>query len=84
MGLLKQAVSHTRPAAACLTRRYSTALASELASDVPSMPALPPARASLATETFDWQDPLALSASLSDEESNTDSGSNNPAVQTSR
>ena len=93
MGLLKQAVSYTRPAAARLSRRYSTALASDLP-DVANMPALPPARPSLATEvrlhpppsvtlrlplppphpalsatqTFDWQDPLALSASLSDEE----------------
>ena len=65
--LLKQAVSYTRPAAARLSRRYSTALASDLP-DVANMPALPPARPSLATATFDWQDPLALSASLTDEE----------------
>ena len=67
MRLLKQAVSYTRPAAARLSRRYSTALASDLP-DVANMPALPPARPSLATATFDWQDPLALSASLTDEE----------------
>ena len=39
--LLKQAVSYTRPAAARLSRRYSTALASDLP-DVANMPALPP------------------------------------------
>ena len=68
MGLLKRAVACTRPAAARLGRRYSTALASDPNPDVASMPALPPARPSLATATFDWQDPLALSASLTDEE----------------
>ena len=68
MGLLKRAVACTRPAAARLGRRYSTAPASDPNPDVASMPALPPARPSLATATFDWQDPLALSASLTDEE----------------
>ena len=68
MGLLKRAVACTRPAAARLGRRYSTALASDPNPHVASMPALPPARPSLATATFDWQDPLALSASLTDEE----------------
>ena len=68
MRVLKHAVSHARASTGRLARRHLTALASDQPNGS-GKPALPPARASLATETFDWRDPLALSASLTDEES---------------
>ncbi|EOD08697.1 glutaryl-CoA dehydrogenase [Emiliania huxleyi CCMP1516] len=53
-------------AARVAARRLSTAAVSDLDHDLPSLPAAAP---SLATAKFDWTDPLALSASLTEEAS---------------
>ena len=50
-------------------RLFSTqTIDSESESTSASMPTLPPARPSLATAAFDWRDPLALNASLTEDE----------------
>jgi len=59
-------LSRSAPTAARVAaRRLSTAAVSDLDHDLPSLPAAAP---SLATAKFDWTDPLALSASLTEEE----------------